>query len=126
VGMQKYDSEFEHTDIILFEPDRDDAKMFFTNVFSFSGRHWVCEHAYQSTRQDLLARRAELEPILARHGIRMRMEVLEDRDRHYYTSLCNRRGLAAPTRYRSRLAQNLHAALDQLQEIVSTPAGRAH
>jgi len=126
VSMQKYDTEFEHTDLILFEPNRDDAKMFFTNVFSFSGRDWVCEHAYQTTRQDLLARRAELEPILARHGIRMRMEVLEDRDRHYYTSLHNRRGLAAPTRYRSRLAQNLHAALDQLQEIVSTPAGRAY
>ncbi|MDS4031016.1 MAG: patatin-like phospholipase family protein [Candidatus Contendobacter sp.] len=125
VSMQKYDSEFEHTDIVLFEPNRDDAKMFFTNVFSFSGRHWVCEHAYQSTRQDLLARRAELEPILARHGIRMRMEVLEDRDRHYYTSLRNRRDLTAPTRYRSRLAQDLRTALDQLQEIVSTPAGRA-
>lgn len=125
VSMQKYDSEFEHTDIVLFEPNRDDAKMFFTNVFSFSGRHWVCEHAYQSTRQDLLARRAELEPILARHGIRMRMEVLEDRDRHYHTSLRDRRDLTAPTRYRSRLAQDLRTALDQLQEIVSTPAGRA-
>jgi predicted acylesterase/phospholipase RssA len=125
VGMQKYDSEFEHTDIVLFEPNRDDAKMFFTNVFSFSGRHWVCEHAYQSTRQDLLARRAELEPILARHGIRMRMEVLEDRDRHYHTGLRDQRDLAAPARYRSRLAQNLRTALDQLQEIVSAPAEHA-
>ncbi|MFO1424992.1 MAG: patatin-like phospholipase family protein [Candidatus Competibacteraceae bacterium] len=125
VSMQKYDSEFEHTDIVLFEPNRDDAKMFFTNVFSFSGRHWVCEHAYQSTRQDLLARRAELEPILARHGIRMRMEVLEDRDRHYYTGLRDQRDLTAPTRYRSRLARNLHAVLDQLQEVVSPPAGHA-
>ena len=53
-----------------FEPNRDDAKMFFTNVFSFSGRHWVCEHAYQTTRRDLLTRRAELEPIFARHGLR--------------------------------------------------------
>jgi predicted acylesterase/phospholipase RssA len=122
VGMQKYDSEFEHTDIILFEPNRDDAKMFFTNVFSFSGRHWVCEHAYQSTREDLLTRRAELEPILARHGIRMRLDVLEDRDRHYYTGLSDQRGLSTPAKYRSRLARDLHATLDQLQEIVSAPA----
>jgi predicted acylesterase/phospholipase RssA len=122
VGMQKYDSEFEHTDIILFEPNRDDAKMFFTNVFSFSGRHWVCEHAYQSTREDLLTRRAELEPILARHGIRMRLDVLEDRDRHYYTGLSHQRGLSTPAKYRSRLARDLHATLDQLQEIVSAPA----
>lgn len=121
VSMQKYDTEFEHTDLVLFEPNRDDAKMFFTNVFSFSGRDWVCEHAYQTIRADLLARRAELEPIFARHGVRMRMEVLEDRDRHYYTSLRNQRGLATPAKYRSRLARNLHTVLDQLQEIVSAP-----
>jgi predicted acylesterase/phospholipase RssA len=126
VGMQKYDSEFEHTDVILFEPNRDDAKMFFTNVFSFSGRHWVCEHAYQTTRQDLLARRAELEPILARHGIRMRLDVLEDPERCYYTGLRNQRGLAAPAKYHGPLARDLHAALDQLQEIVAAPGERPH
>jgi len=126
VSMQKYDTEFEHTDLVLFEPNRDDAKMFFTNVFSFSGRDWVCEHAYQTIREDLLARRAELEPILARHGIRMRMDVLEDRDRHYYTSARERQSSAAPKKYRSRLTRNLGAVLDQLQEIVSAPTGRAH
>ncbi len=125
VSMEKYDAEFEHTDLILFEPNRDDAKMFFTNVFSFSGRDWVCEHAYQTLREDLLARRAELEPILARHGIRMRMDVLEDRNRHYYTSARHRKSSAAPKRYRSRLTQSLGATLDQLQEIVSAPAGHA-
>ncbi len=122
VGMRKYDSEFEHTDVVLFEPNRDDAKMFFTNVFSFSGRHWVCEHAYQTTRRDLLTRRAELEPIFVRHGIRMRLDVLEDPDRRYYTGLRNQRGLTAPAKYRGQLARDLHAALDQLQEIVSAPA----
>ena len=125
VSMQKYDTEFEHTDLILFEPNRDDAKMFFTNVFSFSGRDWVCEHAYQTIREDLLARRAELEPILARHGIRMRMDVLEDRNRHYYTSARERQSSAAPKKYRSRLTRNLGTAFDQLQEIVSAPAGHA-
>lgn len=126
VGMRKYDSEFEHTDVVLFEPNRDDAKMFFTNVFSFSGRDWVCEHAYQTTRRDLLARRAELEPILARHGIRMRLDVLEDPDRRYYTGLRNQRGLIAPAKYRGQLARDLHSALDQLQEIVAAPPERPH
>ena len=70
----------------------------------------------------MLARREELEPILARHGIRMRLDVLEDRDRHYYTGLRDQRGLAAPAKFRSRLTQDLHAALDQLQDIVSAPA----
>ena len=119
VGMEKYNTEFEHSDVVLFEPNRDDAKMFFTNVFSFSGRRWVCEHAYQTTRQDLLARRATLEPILARHGVRMRLDVLEDPDRHYYTSLRNQRGLVAPAPYRGRLVQQLSGTLDQLEEITS-------
>jgi predicted acylesterase/phospholipase RssA len=119
VGMRQYDNEYEHSDVILFEPNRDDPKMFFTNVFSFSGRRWVCEHAYQTTRQDLINRREELEPILARHGIRMRVDVLEDPDRRYYSSLRNQRGLAAPVKYRgSAVVSNLHTALDQLEEVV--------
>ena len=126
VGMKTYDSEFEHTDVVLFEPNRDDAKMFFTNVFSFSGRHWVCEHAYQTTRRDLLTRREELEPIFARHGVRMRLDVLQDTERHYYTGLCNQRGLTTSAKYRGRLASDLHSALDQLQDwVASTPARRA-
>jgi predicted acylesterase/phospholipase RssA len=123
VGMRQYDGEFAHSDVILFEPNRDDPKMFFTNVFSFSGRRWVCEHAYQTTRQDLLARREELEPILARHGVRLRLEILQDRERRFYTGLPDPRGLTESTKYRGRLARDLHAALDQLQEWVAAPPG---
>jgi hypothetical protein len=92
--------------------------MFFTNVFSFSGRRWICEHAYQTTRRDLLTRREELEPILARHGIRMRLDVLEDRDRHYYSGLHNQRGLATPAKYHGPVVRDLHSALDQLENVV--------
>lgn len=31
VGMQKYDSEYPNSDVVMFEPNSDDAKMFFTN-----------------------------------------------------------------------------------------------
>lgn len=123
VGMEKYNTDFEHSDVILFEPNRDDSKMFFTNVFSFAGRRWVCEHAYQTTRQDLLARRAELEPIFARHGVRMRMDVLADPARHYYSSLSNQRGLDAPTHQRSKLTQQLSASLDRLENITVNTRG---
>jgi hypothetical protein len=51
--------------------------MFFTNVFSYANRHRVFEHAYCLTLRDLAARRPQLEPILARYGIRMREEALE-------------------------------------------------
>ncbi len=126
VGMQKYDSEYPNSDVVMFEPNSDDAKMFFTNVFSFSGRHWVCEHAYQTTRQDLLARREELEPILARHGIRMRIDLLQDRSRRYYTGLRDPqpRALIARRASGSRPVRELHAALDRLQEILPATASR--
>ena len=60
VGMSKYDTQFEDAKVILFEPDRHDSQMFFTNVFKFSDRKAVCQHAYHSTRKQLLQRRAEL------------------------------------------------------------------
>jgi hypothetical protein len=57
--------------VVLFEPTRDDADMFFTNVFSYRGRSRLCEHAYQRTRKDLYQRRHELRPIFERHGIHL-------------------------------------------------------
>lgn len=83
VGMGKYATDYPDRDVVLFEPDTDDARMFFTNVFSFSQRKYVAEHAYQNTRRDLRARRDELEPVFARHGIRIRHEVLDDPHRHF-------------------------------------------
>lgn len=76
-GLASYKSTFPNADVVLLEPPRDDYQMFFTNVFSLTTRRDVCEHAYQLTRKQLLARRDELEPILARHGIRLRTDFLE-------------------------------------------------
>lgn len=89
VGMSSYDTQYENADVVLFEPNREDPKVFFTNVFSFSNRLWVCEHAYQTTRHDLLARHNELGALLNRHGVSLRMDILEDKDRHFSTGLQN-------------------------------------
>ena len=78
VGMRAYDSEFPDADVVLFEARRDDYRMFFTNVFRFSDRRATCEHAWRQTRADLLSRQTELAPILERHGLRLRVETLED------------------------------------------------
>lgn len=83
-GLDAYETRYEAADVVLFEPRRDDYRMFFTNIFSFSQRRAVCEHAYRRTRRNLLARREELEPVLARHGLRLRVEVLEDRSRNLW------------------------------------------
>ena len=48
-----------------FEPRGDDAGIFFTRIFTVASRRRVCEHAYQQTRADLLARHDELGATLA-------------------------------------------------------------
>ena len=37
-GMERYKTAYPNTDILLFEPNRLDADMFFTNLFSYSSR----------------------------------------------------------------------------------------
>jgi hypothetical protein len=77
VGMSAYENQYKDAHVVLFQPGRDDAEMFFTNVFSYANRHRVFEHAYCLTLRDLAARRGHLEPILSRYGIRIRSEALE-------------------------------------------------
>lgn len=81
IGLSKYDSTYKNADVVLFEPNSDDPEMFFTNLFSYSTRKRVCEHAYQRTRLDLLKRRHELTPVLARYGMTLDVDVLRDETR---------------------------------------------
>lgn len=80
-GLEKYASKYKNANVVLFEPASDDAEMFFTNLFSYATRKNVCEHAYQRTRQDLLKRHFELEPVFKKFGISMNLEVLRDSSR---------------------------------------------
>jgi len=78
VGLDKYRTQYRGADVVLFQPDADDAEAFYTNIFSYATRQRVCEHAYHRTRRDLLRRRHELGPLFARHGVRLRLDLLED------------------------------------------------
>lgn len=86
VGMAQYDKAYRDADVLLFEPDSDDAEMFFTNVFSYANRRRVCDHAYQGTVREIARRRHELGPILARHGIRLRSALLDQEQPHVKNS----------------------------------------
>ena len=79
LGISKYQSTYRNSDVVLFEPPPGDTEVFFTNVFSYRARSDVCEHAYQNTRDDLARRAAELAPLLERHGLRLRRDVLAQR-----------------------------------------------
>jgi predicted acylesterase/phospholipase RssA len=112
VGLEKYRTQYPDTDLVLFEPNADDAEMFFTNIFSYHSRTQLTEHAYRATLEDLRRRRAELEPILARHGIRLRDEILDERTRTVATGLGQR-----PPRMTRPTAQ-LRRALDDLAHLL--------
>ncbi|WP_077529225.1 patatin-like phospholipase family protein [Vreelandella utahensis] len=86
-GIAQYADQYPDSDIVLFQPERDDAKLFFSNVFSFQSRRMVCEHAYQMTRRDLLRRADELESQLAPHGVTINRDILADEQRTISTSL---------------------------------------
>jgi hypothetical protein len=81
VGMARYHAHYPGADVVLFEPERHEYRLFFSNIFSFRSRRDVCEIAYRATRRDLWRRRAALEPIFGRHGFRLRTDVLQDQDR---------------------------------------------
>jgi len=123
VGMKNYESEFPDSDVVLLEPKRDDYRMFFTNVFSFSDRRATCEHAYRETLAELRGRRDELEPVLERHGLRLRHEVLDDEERDLWVSLAEvqateRRERRARRKGRSPEVERLDRALARLEAIV--------
>jgi predicted acylesterase/phospholipase RssA len=87
VGLKAYAPRFPGRDLVLFEPAPDDYWMFFTNIFSFSSRKRVAEAAYQATRRDLLRRYGELAPVFARHGLRLRHDVLVDPSRDLWAGV---------------------------------------
>ena len=80
--MKHYEHAYPDTDIILLEPDHRDTEMYLANTFSYSQRREMAEHAYQQTRQMLRSRKTTLSAKLARHGITLNMEALDDPKRH--------------------------------------------
>jgi len=81
IGMAAYRQRYPYSDRLLFQPDRNDEIMFFTNVFRYSARFGLANHAYQMTRRDLLEHADILEPVLKRHDITLRLDRLRDRRR---------------------------------------------
>jgi NTE family protein len=116
-GLSAYETRYTDRDVLVFEPRRDDYTMFFSNVFSFSNRKDVCEHAYRSTRRKLWRNRRRLEPVLARHGITLRTDVLEDTDRDLWESV----RLNQPRRpSTSHVKDRLDKALARVEDFITS------
>jgi len=125
VGFQSYGARYRGSDFVLFEPDRDEYQMFFSSVFDLSSRRAICDLAYRATRRDLVRRRRRLAPILAKHGVRIRPNALDDLDRDVWTSL----GYAPEarskrsTRHR-KVTDSLDQALTRLEAALGNPTKR--
>lgn len=120
-GFKKYEHTHPEADLLLIEPECDDTRLFFSNIFSFQNRQEVCEHAYQSTRRHLRARADEIAPMLERHGLALRTNVLEDDRQLYDSSLPSPAEAASRTDENARPTEVLRDAdrvLDRLRDIL--------
>jgi predicted acylesterase/phospholipase RssA len=119
VGLQKYVTQYKDRDVVLFEPAKDDAEIFFTNLFSYATRKRVCEHAYQRTREDLLKRRHTLEPLLAKYGVTINLDVLRDEQRTLDHSLFRRTRHLPKDERLNAATLDLSDAVTDLEKLVS-------
>ncbi len=106
LGMKQYARDYPQADILLLEPDPADPVLHHANTLSYADRRRLAEHAYQQARQWLRARAPQLTPLLARHAIALRADVLQDSTR-----------VLVPATQRRRLGQavtRLHTVLDDL------------
>lgn len=108
VGFANYAQQYPATDQLVFEPDEDDGEMFFTNVFSYSSRERVCELAFRSTLDDLARHRRRLAPLLERHGLRLRADVLDASGSSVMDGI-------GPAPRRTEATARLERALDEIE-----------
>jgi hypothetical protein len=103
--------------------------MFFANIFSYAQRKRLCAGAFRKTRHNLLARATELAPQLARHGIELRRDRLDDPGRHVEDAVVDPRPLRTDpgdaTDVR-RTAHDLGHALDTLERCLGRRVRHAH
>ena len=111
-GFRKYYSSHPFADLLLLEPHRKDEEIFFTNIFSYNSRTALCEHSYQATRKDLLARHKELSQVLEKRGLSLNMDLLSDKNRTLGDSIGEGRSSHAP------VARSLSRVLDNLDEML--------
>ncbi len=112
LGMKHYEHAYPDTDIVLMEPDHRDTDMFLANTFSYGQRREMAEHAYQKTRQMLRSRKTTLSAKLARHGVTLNMDVLDDPRRHLVAAR------PAPTRI-GRAIASLEEVMEDLSHSIN-------
>ncbi|HYN19815.1 MAG TPA: patatin-like phospholipase family protein [Thermoanaerobaculia bacterium] len=117
VGMAAYERKFQGADVVLIQPERDDYLMFFTNIFGFAERRTVAQHAYDSTRRYLLQNIDRLGPVFARHGLKLRRDVLEQ-PRDLWTGVWEGHRRHGERHSRNPTVRQLDDALSRLERLM--------
>lgn len=111
VGIAAYAPRYPDRDVVLLEPDPGDPDLFFRNTFSFAERGRICERAWEATREFLSEERDDLAPLLARHGIRLREDRLDDPAATFWEGIG-----VDPTAGRPSTTRRLSRLLDRVEE----------
>ena len=122
LGMERYERHYPDAHILLFEPDREDADMFFASIFSYAQRRKLCALAFAATRQNLRARADALAPQLAQYGVVLRRDRLSEAARTVKDALCDPRPLKPDARRVTtvrRTARDLAHTLDHLERYLA-------
>ena len=118
LGMKHYEHAYPNTDIILIEPDHRDPELYLANTFSYAQRRRLAEHAYQQTRQMLRSNKTGISAKLARHGISLNHDALNDAKRHLTQAQ------PAPTRVGQAIGR-LQEVMDDLGQVVTSSTRQA-
>jgi len=111
IGIAKYATQFPSASILLVEPNRNDERMFFTNMFSYSSRSELAEHAYQITRAELRARADDLEKFLAPYDMTPDHDALS-------ADITLRQSLRTEPAYLAPMGNSLARSLDRLDRVL--------
>ena len=117
LGMKHYAHAYPDTDIVLIEPDPRDTDLFLANTFSYGQRRQLAEHAYQTTREMLRSRKTTLSATLARHGVSLNRQILDEPGRHLVRQ-------PAPASRLGRAVRSLEEVMEDLTRFVQPSTGR--
>ena len=109
-SLQSYATTYKDAKLIVLQPSKGDADLFFSNIFSYGNRRRLAEHAYQHTRAQLLARADTIAVEFAKYGVKLNMNALSDPHRKLLPTA--RKAARGET---GAAALKLTDALDQLE-----------
>jgi len=68
-GLKQLRDQYPEVDVVMFEPEANDAMVFQYHLMRYSSRQQIAAHAYETTKERILRDADRLVPLFARHGL---------------------------------------------------------